>query len=536
MTRCRRGRGSSQEKGQGGAVMRTTRWGFALLLAAVALGTVAWLVTSVNELHDRLARHSDALAMVFVGTAALLAVVSALAAVRMFWKLGHTARAPGSQARGPEDVVRAAEGQAGKAELVINQGKDKEAKEEVGNELAAIRADRVRRRFHVVIFGTGSAGKTSLINALLGQRVGRTEAVMGTTRHGEQHTQVIEGVEGTVLLTDTPGISEIGEGGAMREGEARDLAARADLLLFVVDHDLIRSEYEPLSALARQGKRSIVIFNKQDRFTEPDRAAVLDKLRERLAGVVPAQDVVAVSADPRPIPVRIHRPDGTTETVDEPQPPEISALQDRIAVILKREGEALRAGNLLLRAHLLSKKAQDQLSQERDLKAQAVIDKFQWITAATVFANPIPALDLLANGAVQFQMISELAGVYGVEVTTAHVKMIGAQMIQTLLKLGLVEAATSLIAGLFKSTLVGYAAGGAVQGVSMAYLTHISGLAFKEYFARGQSWGDGGMQAALIRQFDLNSRAEFLQEFAKQALQKVSNRVFKGNEETAGKK
>jgi hypothetical protein len=75
-----------------------------------------------------------------------------------------------------------------------------------------------------------------------------------------------------------------------------------------------------------------------------------------------------------------------------------------------------------------------------------------------------------------------------------------------------------------------------VQAVSMAYLTHVSGHAFAEYFARGQSWGDGGMQAALIRQFDLNSRAEFLQDFAKQALQHVSKRVFKGNEETAGKK
>src|SRR5262249_22711822 len=160
----------------------------------------------------------------------------------------------------------------------------------------------------------------------------------------------------------------------------------------------------------------------------------LDKLRERLAGVVAAQDVVAIAAEPRPIPVRIPQPDGTTLTVDEPQPPEISALQERIGVILKREGDALRAGKLRLRAHLLSRRAQDQLGLERDRRAQAVIDKFQWITAATVFANPIPALDLLANGAVQFQMVSELAGVYGLEVSTAHVKMIAAQMVQTLLK------------------------------------------------------------------------------------------------------
>ena len=96
--------------------------------------------------------------------------------------------------------------------------------------------------------------------------------------------------------------------------------------------------------------------------------------------------------------------------------------------------------------------------------------------------------------AVQFQMISDIAAVYGVELSTSHVKMIGGQMVQMLLKLGMVEAATSLIAGLFKSTLVGYAAGGAVQCVSMAYLTHISGLTFREYFAKGQSWGDGGMR------------------------------------------
>ncbi|MHC5543223.1 YcjF family protein, partial [Singulisphaera rosea] len=215
--------------------------------------------------------------------------------------------------------------------------------------------------------------------------------------------------------------------------------------------------------------------------------------------------------------------------------PDLAALEARVAKILSREGESLRAGNLLLRAHLLSQKAQGQLGKERDVRAQAVIDKFQWLTAGTVFANPIPALDFMAAGAVQFQMISELGAVYGVEISTAHVKMIGAQMIQMLLKLGLVEATTSLIAGLFKSSLVGYAAGGGVQAVSMAYLTHISGHAFADYFAKGQSWGDGGMQAALIRQFDLNRRSEFLQEFAKQALNRVTSKALKGAQQTAGK-
>ena len=214
---------------------------------------------------------------------------------------------------------------------------------------------------------------------------------MGTTRHGEDHTHTIEGVDGTVLLTDTPGLSEIGEGGPTREAEARDLAARADLLLFVVDHDLIRSEYEPLAALARQGKRSIVVLNKKDRLIDADRDAILAKLRERLAGVVAAGrrrgDRRRPPADPGPDRRRRrHR----RRRSSRPSRPTSSALEDRIAAVLGREGDALRAGNLLLRAHLLSKEAQEQLGRERDRQAQAVIDKFQWITAGDGLRQPDP--------------------------------------------------------------------------------------------------------------------------------------------------
>jgi small GTP-binding protein len=493
------------------------------LALAFAFGTTAWLVVTVAELHDRLAKVSPRLAVGLVAFAIAAASLCGVAAARLLWRLGRPE--PRERLKVPEDVVRAAELQVEKAEGVVAKVGNPEARSKLQKELETIRTDGQARRFHVVVFGTGSAGKTSLINALLGREAGATDVIMGTTRRGEGHSYELKDVDGTVILTDTPGLSEIGEGGATREAEARDLAARADLLLFVVDHDLIRSEFEPMLALARQGKRSIVVLNKKDRLIDSDREAILVKLRERLDGVVATKDVVAVAAAPRPLPVRTTLPDGSVEIEYEAEEPDLKPLRDRIAAVLDREGDSLRAGNLLLRAHLLSKAAQDQVSGERDLKAQSVIDKFQWITAGTVFTNPIPALDLMATGAVQFQMISEIASAYGVEMNTAHAKMVGSQMIQLLLKLGLVEATTSLIAGLFKSTLVGYAAGGAVQGVSMAYLTHISGQAFKEYFRRGQDWGDGGMQAALVRQFDLTSRADFLAEFAKQALSRVATKV-----------
>ena len=118
-------------------------------------------------------------------------------------------------------------------------------------------------------------------------------------------------------------------------------------------------------------------------------------------------------------------------------------------------------------------------------------------------------------------MIAELARVHGLELTAGQVRCLAAQMVQSVLKLGLVEAAASLIAGVFKRTLVGFAAGGAVQAVTMAYLTRVSGKAFIEYFRQGQSWGRDGIDEAVLRQFELNSRSEFLQDFARQVVHRV---------------
>jgi uncharacterized protein len=501
-----------------------------LAVLVVMVGAAGWLLSSLVELHDRFSRQSRGLGIAFLIVLIVLLALGALWVAKLLWNY----RKPASnRAQAPSDVIEAASVQTEQAEGVIRQVEDPSARAGLNHELSELRAGHHRREFRVVVFGTGSAGKTSLASALLGRQAGRSEAVIGTTRKAENHTYSVDGVEGSLFLTDTPGLSEFGEAGSARESEARDLAARADLLIFVLDHDLTRTEYEPLSALVREGKRSIVFFNKVDRFSEADSAAILARLKERLRGLVPPDDIVAGAASPRPINVRVQLPDGTVETRLEGLPGEIDSLRSRIAKILDKEGDSLRAGNLLLRAHLLTRRAQEQLRVERDQRAEDVVEKFQWITAGTVFANPFPALELIANGAVQLQMISELAGVYGVQLSSSHVRMIGGQMVQMLLKLGLVETATSLVAGVFKSTLVGYAAAGAVQAVSMAYLTHVSGEAFSEYFRHGQMWGDGGMQAALIRQFDLNSRAEFLQEFAKQAVVKVSTKFLQATGKTS---
>lgn len=459
--------------------------------------------------------------LIIVGLAAVAVAGTAT------WVLWLRSRPPGSSSEtgpAPEVVLAQAEARVGAAAATVATVADPQARQRLEAELAQLEADRQARAIRVVVFGTGSAGKTSLINALMGQAVGAVGPTMGTTQAGATFDHTLEGRDGTLILTDTPGLSDIGAGGPERQAEALALADRADLLLLVVDHDLTRSEFEPLAELARHGKRAIVVLNKADRFPPADLAAIQARLRERLGSIVPPEDIVAVAAAPRPVPVRVQHPDGTTTTELEAEPPDLGDLDRRIATVLDREGDALRAANLLRRAELVDRAAREQQAAERRAKAVAVVEKYQWVTAGAVFANPLPAVDLLAAGAVQYQMVQEIADAYGVAVTPGHARLIGTQMAQTILRLGLVEAATSLVAGVFKSSLIGFAAGGAIQATATAYLTHLTGLATIDYFEHGQSWGNGGLQAALVRQFDLHRRVEFLRDFARQAVDRVVSR------------
>jgi uncharacterized protein len=97
-------------------------------------------------------------------------------------------------------------------------------------------------------------------------------------------------------------------------------------------------------------------------------------------------------------------------------------------------------------------------------------------------------------------------------------------MAQALLKLGVAEAAASVLAGFLKFNPLGFAAGGLIQAATMGYLTRLTGASFIEYLERGQAWGEGGMEATLSRQLEETRRSEWLMQFAKMAIQRLSRR------------
>ncbi len=91
-------------------------------------------------------------------------------------------------------------------------------------------------RVHIAFFGLRNAGKSTLVNAFAGQDVAIVSDVPGTTTDPVSKTMEILPL-GPCLLTDTAGLDDEGELGAMRVKKALDVLATADIAVWVTGED-----------------------------------------------------------------------------------------------------------------------------------------------------------------------------------------------------------------------------------------------------------------------------------------------------------
>ncbi len=385
----------------------------------------------------------------------------------------------------------------------------------VENELA--RGDLV-----VVIFGTGSSGKTSLIRALLNEIVGVVGAPMGSTHASQTYRLRLKRLDRGLQLIDTPGILEAGVDGRSREKEARLKASRADLMIVVVDSDLRSAEFEVIKNLASLGKRLILVLNKCDLRGEEEERKLLSLIRSRCKGLLNNEDVIPSCASPQSIPVPGGRPW---------QPPvEVDKLLRRLAKVLHEDGEELLADNILLQCGNLGDAGRDLLDNQRRNKAKKCIDRYGWISSAVVVANPLPGIDLLGTAAVNAQMVIEIARTYGVQLTRERAQELAISVGKTLAAIGVVKGGVSLIGTALSTNLPAYIVGKTIQGVAAAWLTRIAGATFITYFQQDQDWGDGGIQEVVRHHYDLNRRDSSLKKFMEMALRRVVDPLHKNQQ------
>lgn len=485
---------------------------------SLILGMVIWLISSISWLYGQVAWSASP----FLANLLLLLVMGLLGLLiwTFIYYLGVFQKPSQrrSTSRRSMPKVSAEKTEAATENIKAVRQQVAQIQDEVTQQVLRSRAREIeenlsRGQLQVVIFGTGSAGKTSLVNALIGRMVGRVSAPMGTTEVGETYSLKLKGIEREIIITDTPGILEAGVAGTQREELARELATTADLLLFVVDNDLRKSEYKPLVNLVQIGKRSLIVFNKSDLYTEADQEIILAKLRERVKEFIRNSDVITITANPQPFKLE-------TGEIYYPEP-DIMPLIRRMAAILRAEGEDLIADNILLQSQRLGEEARRLIDAQRKRQAEKIVERFQWIGAGVIAVTPLPVVDLLATAAVNAQMVIEIGKVYNCELNVERGRELALSLGKTLASLGIVKGAIELISTALQFHVATILVGKAIQGVTAAYLTRIAGKSFIEYFRHDQDWGDGGITEVVQRQFQLTRRDEFIKAFVKDAIAKV---------------
>jgi len=128
-------------------------------------------------------------------------------------------------------------------------------------------------------------------------------------------------------------------GGEARERLAREVAERADLIIFVLDSDITDSERKALSLLVEAGRPVVVALNKRDLDTEAETAELLESIRAKTTGLVPQRHVLAVAAEPRDQAVVRIDADGNETSTVRTREPVIEELRARLWDIVEAEGK-----------------------------------------------------------------------------------------------------------------------------------------------------------------------------------------------------
>ncbi|WP_059000529.1 GTP-binding protein [Leptolyngbya sp. NIES-2104] len=379
----------------------------------------------------------------------------------------------------------------------------------------------------IAAFGMVGRGKSSLLNALLGQQIFETGAIHGVTRSQQsaQWTVATEAIEGSdqeilrvklpsttnsqIELIDTPGIDEVN--GEAREALARQVAQQADLLLFIVSGDITKVEFQALSELREVGKPIILVFNKIDQYPDADRMSIYQKIRdERVKELLSPDEIVMAAASPL-VARAVKRPDGRMSPQMIRTEPQVQDLKLKILEVLHREGKSLVALNSMLFADDVHDRLLQRKLSIREQNANRVIWNGVMTKAIATAVNPIMVLDIISSAAIDVAMIMSLSKLYGIHMTQQGaikllqriaIAMGGISATELLTNLGLsslkglLGLSAPATGGLSIAPYLSVAlTQGAVAGVSTYAIAQVT----KAYLANDASWGTESPKAVVTR-------------------------------------
>ncbi|WP_310426680.1 GTP-binding protein [Chamaesiphon sp. VAR_48_metabat_135_sub] len=383
-----------------------------------------------------------------------------------------------------------------------------------------------RSVFQVAVFGLVGRGKSSLLNALIGQEIFQAGALHGVTQERQQVVWEVDNwqdefdldkdtpatLQEAIEFIDTPGIDEVA--GEERQRLAHEIASGVDLILFMIAGDITELELQTLSQLRAAGKPILLVFNKVDRYPDRDKLAIYAKIRdERVKEILSPNEIIMVAA--APVAMRAERrEDGSMGVSYHPGKPQVAELKWRIVEILQREGKSLAALNAMLAADRIQKHLIDRKMDSRDEAANDIIWQSVMTKAIAIALNPITAADIIAGTAIDIAMIIRLSKFYGIAMTrsgangllqTMAMGMGGLTISEFVANLGL-SGIKGLLAILAPATggisIAPYTAIALTQASIAGVSTYTIGQVTKTYLANGASWGDNSPKSVITQILD----------------------------------
>lgn len=399
----------------------------------------------------------------------------------------------------------------------------------------------------IAAFGMVGRGKSSLLNALVGEEVFVTGPLHGVTRDAQMvNWSISEEVLGTlkatlpsngqsqVELIDTPGLDEVD--GETRAALAEQIAKQADLILFVIAGDMTKIEQLALSQLREVGKPIILVFNKVDQYPETDRITIYKKIRDdRVRELLSPAEIVMASAAPL-VRIAVQNSDGTRSVRLQKGKSQVEELKLKILEVLHREGKALVALNTMLYADHVNEQLIERKLIIREENANQLIWKAVITKALAIALNPVTVVDILSAVIIDISLILGLSKLYGIPMTEngavkllqkIAVSMGGIGASELFANLGLSGLKTLL--GISTTATAGMTIGpylsiamtqAGVAGVSSYGIGQVT----KAYLANGANWGPDGPKAVVKQILSTLNETSILNRIKDELLTKVKLR------------
>ena len=281
---------------------------------------------------------------------------------------------------------------------------------ELRQELDTLQARKETGTIYVALFGNVSTGKSSIIKALLPDADIDINVRGGSTQDIAQYTWSSSSGD-QLVLTDLPGRNEAK--GSLDE-LASDEAVRAQVVIYVTDSDMSRTQFDDIQELLSFGKPLIVTLNKSDRYNDEERTLLKQRFTERMqeqANTTSKTQLVFVQSGGEEEVIRIDKEGNETPFI-RPRKAHIDELADALQSEIDEQSDLLdqlRDASVFV---LVKQKLDAEKVGFRQKEADRIIRSSTKKAIVGAMASVSPGADIIVQGYLGTRMVKDLCELY----------------------------------------------------------------------------------------------------------------------------